>query len=252
MITKKNILDLEARRKIYAFIQENPGLNVNKLSRRIEIPKTTLLHHLRFLEKQELIELKHNGEYKHVYVTHELGAQDKEILEMLRKKIPCRILLHFFTSPSCSQIELSQELEIRPSVISYHLKKMVKMGIIEKARAENGIIYPYPGPKDKRVICKMPRGREVFYRRKNQKIFDAVGKIMIAHKDSLTNKQYIDEYFSYYQSLAEMGAFKQRLKNSEKKVIEKDGKKVSLIKINHHQDKFYEIFTELFRPPFCA
>ena len=137
MISKRNILNFETRRKIYEFVENNPGLHFNEISRRIEIPRTTLFHHLRVLEKQDLIELRYKGEYKYVYPKNELGAKEKEILELLRKKIPCIILLHFFFSHSCSQIELSRDLNLHPSTVSYHLKKMMKMGIIEVATAEN-------------------------------------------------------------------------------------------------------------------
>ena len=251
MLSKKNILDFETRREIYEFIQENPGLNIREISRRTEVPKTTLLHHLRFLEKQELVELKSKGRYRFIYAKYELGSQDREILELLRTKVPCRILLHLFFTISCSQIELSRELDLHPVLVSYHLKKMMEMGIIEKTTAENGIIYPYPGPNDKRIVCRKPQGREIFYRRKNQKIFDSVSRIMIAHKDSLADAQYIDEYFSYMQSLIDMGVIKEMYKSKEIRVVEKDGKKVSHFRLPSGEN-IYNAFMEIFRPPFCA
>ena len=258
MISKENILDFETRKKIYEFIEENPGLNVNEISRRTETPRTTLLHHLRFLEKHELVKIKTNGKmknkgvYKRVYATHELGEQDKEIHELLRTKIPCKIILHFFFSIACSQIELSRELDLHPALVSYHLKKMMKMGIIEEAPMENGIIYTHPTPKYPRIIDRKPQGREIFYRRKNQKTFMAIGRIMIAHKDSLADRQYIDEIFSYYRTLIDIGINKKnRLKNAEKKVIEKDGKKVAYFKLLSEED-LYNVFFEIFKPPFCA
>jgi DNA-binding MarR family transcriptional regulator len=195
--------------------------------------------------------MKTKGIYKYAYASHKLGVQDKEILELLRQKIPCRILLHFFFVASCSQIELSKELNLHPSTVSYHLKKMVEMGIIEEAPVENGIIYPYPNPGTK-VISKTPRGREIFYRRKNQEIFAAVGRIMIAHKDSLDDAQYIDEFFSYFRSLVDWGLYSKKVKKDiAKKVVEKDGKKVTLLKLPSEED-FYDFVYELFKPPFCA
>jgi DNA-binding transcriptional ArsR family regulator len=251
MISKKNILDFEARRKIYEFIEKNPGLNVNEISRRIEIPVATLLHHLRILEKQELVELKSKGKYKIAYTKNDLGVQDKELLELLRKKIPCRILIHFFYSPVCSQTELSRELDIHPTTVSYHLKKMVKIGIIEEALVENGMIDPYKNPKFPKLMSGTPRTSEIFYRRKNVKIFLAIGRIMIAHKNSLADTQYIDEYFSYLKSLNEGEFIKNFKKYAEKIVVEKNGKKVTYLKVPS-EEEFYDFFLEFFKPPFCA
>ena len=45
---------------------------------------------------------------------------------------------------------------------------MMKMGIIEEATAENGIIYPFPDPKDRIIISKKLHRREIFYRQKSK------------------------------------------------------------------------------------
>jgi DNA-binding transcriptional ArsR family regulator len=252
MIAKKNIFDFEARRKIYKFIEENPGLNINELSRRAEIPMSTLMYHLRKLEKQELVELKSKGKYKHIYLKNVIGVQDKEILELLRKKIPCRILLHFFFSSFCSQAELSRELDLHPATISYYLKKLVKMGIIEEAPVGNGMVYPYPNPKPPIGVSGTPRCSEIFYRRKNREIFGAIARMMTAHKDSLADAQYINEYYSYLRDANDLGLdFKNIRKNAEEKVIVKDGKKVTYIKFPSLED-FCDLYLEFFRPPFCA
>ncbi|UCH71911.1 MAG: winged helix-turn-helix transcriptional regulator [Thermoplasmatales archaeon] len=252
MISKKNILDFEARRKIFKFVEDNPGLNVNEISRRIEVPLTTLLHHLRILEKQDLIDLKSKGKYTLIYSKYELGVQEKEILELLRKKIPCRILLYSYFSTSCSQIELSRELNLHPSTINYHLKKMIKMGIIEEAPVKNGYIYPNATPNDTRIQCRTSKGREIFYRRKNPKTSKAIGRIMTVHKNSLSNKRYIDEYFSYLKSLRDCGFVKNDYKkNTERIVIEKDGKKVTHFKILTNEE-MCDLILEFFKLPFCA
>jgi DNA-binding MarR family transcriptional regulator len=253
MITKKNILDLEARRKIYEFIEENPGLTVNEISKRMKIPFTTLRYHIRALEKQELIKIRKKGICKFIYTKYEIGAQDKEIIELLRKKIPCRILLYFFLSPVCSQTELSKELDSDPSTVFYHLKNLMKKGIIEEAPMENGITYPYPSPKVPRFMNKTPRGREIFYRCKNQQMFMAIGRIMTAHKNSLADPQHIEEFLSFLKSLYSDWELNREyiLKNAEKKVIEKNGKKVIHFK-KPSEEEFYDIFYEIFRPPFCA
>jgi DNA-binding transcriptional ArsR family regulator len=177
---------------------------------------------------------------------------EKEILELLRKKVPCRILLFLFFTPICTQKELSIELDLHPSTVSYHLNKMVKMRIIEEAPVENGIIYPYPDPNDTRTIGKVPQKNEIFYRRKNQQVFQAIGKIMIAHKNSLADKRYIDEYFSYLKNLRSWGLNGRYLeKLRDKKVVEKDGKKIKL-SVLKDDDRLYNLFLEIFRPPFCA
>lgn len=87
MISRNNILNFETRRKIYEFVKGNPGLHLNEISRQVKIPRTILFNHLRVLEKQDLVELRCKGEYKYIYLKNKLGPNEKETLEMLRKKI---------------------------------------------------------------------------------------------------------------------------------------------------------------------
>jgi DNA-binding transcriptional ArsR family regulator len=252
MISKEKILNFEARSKIFGFIDQNPGLNVNEISRRIEIPRTTLMHHIKVLEKQELVELKPRGKYTHIYTKNELGTQDKELLELLRKKIPCRILLHLVFSNSCSQTELSRELNLHRTTINYYLKKLKKMGIIKEVPVENGVIYPDLHQEDHRILVKTLRKRENYYGLKNQKILFRVGTRMVFYRNSLSNRRYIEEYLSFWEALSDWGVdVDYILKNAEKKVIKKDGKKVTHLKIPS-EDKLYDFFFEFFRPPFCA
>jgi len=51
MISNKNILEHDIRQKIYRFILENSGLHLREISRRMAIPKSTLRHHLKYLNK---------------------------------------------------------------------------------------------------------------------------------------------------------------------------------------------------------
>jgi len=251
MISKKNILDFEARRNIYEFVEGNPGLNVGEISRRMEIPFTTLFHHLSKLEKQELIELKSKGRDKLAYAKFSIGVEEKKILELLREKIPCRILLHLFLVRSCTQNELSKELNLHPATVSYHLKKMIKKEILVEDPVENGIIHLHPG-ETRRIMIRKPKGREIFYRYKNLQTILTIRKIMIANKNSLEDSQYIDEFFSMIKSLSDEGFFlKHSINQVKRRVIKKNGKKVTYKVVPEGKD-FYDHFLDIFRPPFCA
>jgi len=59
MISKKNILKLEIRRKIYDFVDKNPGLHVREISRRMDIPINTLIYHIKYLKKLDVTAPRH-------------------------------------------------------------------------------------------------------------------------------------------------------------------------------------------------
>jgi len=230
MINDKNILVFDVRQKIYEFISRNPGLHHIEISRKLKIPNTTLYYHITFLKKLGLITEKNDGKYKRIYASIDIDPKEKEIINLIRKEVPCRIFLHILFSISCSQIELSKELEIHPASVSYHLKKMVEIGIIEEAPSKNGIIDANIG---KYISCE-PVGREIFYRRKNQKIINTVYGILIKYKKNLPNKKIINSYINY---LKEVDNY------------------ISTKKIDNVDDRFdsiIETLQDLIKPFFCA
>ena len=77
IMIKNGILELETRRRIYNFILKNPGLHLREISRRSNIPKTTLIYHLNFLEKQGLIKTEANSRFTRYYTTNKVGKKDK-------------------------------------------------------------------------------------------------------------------------------------------------------------------------------
>jgi DNA-binding transcriptional ArsR family regulator len=138
VIARKNILKLEARKKINDFILQYPGLNLIEISRKLSIPKSTLEYHLKYLKKQGLIITSSEGSYTRFYNAEKISCKEKKILNLLQEKIPRKIILLLLMYPEYfSQINLSKYLKIRPAAVSYHLNKLVELGIIEKIRITN-------------------------------------------------------------------------------------------------------------------
>jgi predicted transcriptional regulator len=143
MKTGKDILKLDSRRKIYEFIDENPALNFREISRKMNIPKSTLIYHLNYLKKLRLINEKHKGKYSYFFVLKKVGEKDKILLSLIREKTSFKIFVFICFFKFCSQSQLCRELNIPSSTISYYIKKMVAIGLIEHAPVKNGRIYPY-------------------------------------------------------------------------------------------------------------
>jgi len=190
-----NILELEARRGIYNFIMKSPGMHVREISRRLEIPFTTLQYHLRFLEKRELVKAKEDGNYTRYYVSFKFGRKEKEVVDLLRKKTTRSIIFYFLSFIVCSQIEISKSLEKHPTTIEFHLRKLEKMGIIKPVKSEYGVIkldfIPYE-------VERIPDGSEKIYSLVDPYfIYD----LLVIHKDSILEGEEfkgIFEYIDYY------------------------------------------------------
>jgi len=149
----------EARREIYNYILKYPGLHLSELSRKMNIPKSTINYHLNHLKKQEYIIKKPADKYTRYYIANNVGENEKQILHLLRQETPREIVIFLLLNHNSSQIRISKNLKKHPTTIAFHLNKLMNVDIVES----------------------IPNGNEINYSIKNEEyIFDLLGK----YKDS--------------------------------------------------------------------
>lgn len=153
---KTEILELETRRKIYNFILKYPGLHLRELSRKMNAPKSTMEYHLNRLKKQGSIIINPDGKYRRYFVAQKIDEREKQIINVLRQKIPRSIILFLIAYPYSSRGLISKKLKRNPSTISFHLKKLCDMGILEsfylKEVNHSAIVELLQGEKGKLYI----------------------------------------------------------------------------------------------------
>jgi DNA-binding transcriptional ArsR family regulator len=209
-----NLLSLEIRRKTYDLILNTPGLHLREISRRLKIPKTSLVYHLRYLEKNKLIIANSENRYKRYYVLDENGQKEKEILGLLRQEVPRHILIYLLFCGWASKMELSKELEKYPSTIEFHLKKLKKVGLIRIDPIYKGKIiqkkYVTNHNNERKEIIKnyiINRSRisnEIFYTLKEEAELDVYNMLI------LCKKSFFDQETINFL-----------IKNSKKRIVEK-------------------------------
>ena len=241
MVEKDNILKLKTRKELYEFIKDNPGLNLRDISRKKEIPVSTLNYHLFHMEKLEIIEIKSKGQYKFLYAKHKVGTHDKQIIQLLRQKIPCQIFLSLLFSAAFSQKDICEDLDLNPPLVNYHIKKLIKLGIIEEIQIKERKFHPlknHPEPLLKRVFHeRRPIGREKIYVGRNRDIIEDFYRVLITHKESFENKEYIQSFIDLWE---ELESYLNYLKVNKKEYLKPQNKHVVC-----------DIILELIKPPFA-
>jgi len=197
MISNKNILKQNSRREIYEFISKNPGTHIGKISKEKKMSKSSVIYHLKVLKKQGLIEEKTNGMYRRIYLIDSIGSKEKELVDLLRQDTPRKIFIYLGFSISFTKSELSKELNLTPSTIDHHVKKFLKLGIIEKAPIKKGKLDP--NRKGILMLCKNV-SNEVYYRRKEQWPLNVMWKFLVKNKDSFNDKNLIKSYEDYLKN----------------------------------------------------
>ena len=161
MQIKKDIIELETRRRIYLKIKKYPGLHLMELSRRMGIPKSTMVYHLNYLIKRNLITSSSKIGYDRYFIANKFNKIDKEIISLIREKVPRNIifLLCLFLNISqqeivafskkweCHSSKIGINLKKHPTTLAFHLNKLVELDLIERIRVGNKIRYKLKNPE---------------------------------------------------------------------------------------------------------
>ena len=230
---KSDLLHLESRRRIYNYIIDNPGLHLHELARRLKITFNNLDYHINYLEKLGFISFKKENFYKRVYAKDKVSIFDKKYLNLIQQKTPRMILMVFCMRGACTQKHLSDMLCKHPTTISYHLKKLIDIGIVEEAKYKDGIIFL--NRSDKRNLERRVSKNEIYYTLVD---YDTMKNIFITYKKSLFRDKIFKFAFEYIEEVSSNYKNKMKTKNIKS--------------AKFYNDNLFEVFFEIFPFPFCA
>ncbi|MHB8606434.1 MAG: winged helix-turn-helix transcriptional regulator [Thermoplasmatota archaeon] len=168
-------LELESRKRIYEHVRSHAGAHMREIGRDLALPMGTLEYHLHYLVKVGLLSLREDGRYTRYFVVGDLGRREKDILAVLRQKMPRQIAAFLLLHPGSSHATILAQFHVSASTLSFHLKKLVaaQIAAVEK------------------------QGRENLYR-----VVDAenVSKVLIAHRASFVD-DVVDRFAEVWLSL---------------------------------------------------
>jgi len=187
------ILELETRKEVYNSILKHPGVHLRELIRKIDASEGTVRHHIKHLKKNKYITERSDGDFSRFYVLKNFEEKNTEIIHALRKKTQRNILLFLSVNFYGSQIQISKVLKKSPKTIEYHLKKLLKADLIEKAPTKNGMVFTNLKNLDK--MDYKAHGREILYRLKDPY---NVYEIIFNYRDSIIdeNTEPLEKYFN--------------------------------------------------------
>jgi predicted transcriptional regulator len=177
------ILELETRKQIYNYILKYPGLHIRDLSRQLDLPKSTLTYHLKYLKKHGFIEENLYENYTRYYALKQVDRYHKEILNLFREEASRRVILYLAQNQFSTIDEISKHIRKHRSTVSHHLKKLSKAGIIKYHNSTG----------KKRYQLLEGSGRLLFAILSHEDSFDEETKRVIKKAKNKMDKQGIDE-----------------------------------------------------------
>jgi predicted transcriptional regulator len=130
-----SVLDLEARRRIVAFVQGSPGLHLRALAEALQMPVSTLEYHCYHLVRHGHLLTREQGSYKSFYPGEGMDRRDRDILAHVRHKVPRDICTHLLLNPGATPKELKEVVGLSGPTLTFHLNKLRKANLVREESA---------------------------------------------------------------------------------------------------------------------
>jgi DNA-binding MarR family transcriptional regulator len=131
--------------KVYDCIRAHPGIHLRQISRELALGIGDVQYHLYRLEKDGSIRSVRRGLYRFFYPADLFGEMQSSILGALSLETPRELLLNVIELPDSTQEELSKLIGLSPPTISWHMKRLVDLGIIERRQRGRSVSYRVVG-----------------------------------------------------------------------------------------------------------
>jgi predicted transcriptional regulator len=131
----ETVLDLEARRRIVAFVQSSPGLHLRALAEALGMPVSTLEYHCYHLARHGHLLTREQGAYKSFYPGEGMDRRDRDILSLIRHKAPRDICAHLLLHPGATPRDLKAVVGLSGPTLTFHLNKLRKAGLVREEPA---------------------------------------------------------------------------------------------------------------------
>jgi len=135
------------RKDIYQYIFDNPGEHLAEITRQFGMSSSSARHHLDVLEWSDRIVSHKSGKQKHFYPNrngyqkYTQGFEYKEIMAIL-KNDTCRGMVKvIINNDKANQKMIASALQIHPSTVNWHAKRLRGAQIIFKSRDGKDIHY---------------------------------------------------------------------------------------------------------------
>jgi predicted transcriptional regulator len=142
-VNSGNVLENDARRHIFEYIQAHPGVHLRAAAQALDLSTTNVLWHLRKLEDSNLVTSKKFEGYK-VFYPVEGGVETKRkaiASSVLRNDNAYQILTYLSTNPSAHQREIARALGVNHGTIRWHLRKLEEAELVTPLKKEHTTHY---------------------------------------------------------------------------------------------------------------
>lgn len=130
-----DLLALDTRRRLYAVVQQSPGLGSREIQRRTEMAWGETTYHLDRLVTAGLVHREEGG-HQDYYFAASVPLGDRTLLRLARSEASRKILGALLVAPDLTVPELQERTGLSPGRLSIHLRRFLATGLVAAGRRE--------------------------------------------------------------------------------------------------------------------
>ena len=131
----------ENRKRIYEYIQNNPGVHLRKIRRELELAMGDTQYHLSLLEQSGQIKSRRMGMHRHYYPLTVLDEQHEVIFAFLGQETARDILIYLIEHPGSTQGDIADFKHFSSPTINWHMSRLVESGIVTSTKEGRTVRY---------------------------------------------------------------------------------------------------------------
>lgn len=130
-----------SRGRILGYVSTRPGAHLRQMCRDLGLAMGDVQYQVGRLEREGRIVSVRRGFYRFFYPASLFAQRQRDVLSVLSLDTPRELLLAVIGAPGSSQEELARLVGVSQPTASWHLKRLVELGVVEKK--EKGKSYRY-------------------------------------------------------------------------------------------------------------
>lgn len=142
-VQKDQALDHGARERIYDAIKDEAGINANSLAAKFEFGWSTLLYHLKVLERSELVVSIREGRYRRYFdkTSGKYSNGRKYVVAALRNPTTKQVADLIRGRDGLTQKDIAGRMDLAASTVHWHIARLEAVALVTKTRDGQHVRY---------------------------------------------------------------------------------------------------------------
>lgn len=134
-IYPKNVLDHPQRKGIYNLIMTNPGINLVRIGKALDLNRETLRYHIDLLtSSNKIVVMKDHGIIRYFENHGRYGVLERRVLAYLWNPTAEQILSIVHSNPGITQVDIASRLSLASPSVHWYMQRLTDDGIVNTQR----------------------------------------------------------------------------------------------------------------------